>query len=755
MPTMQFSLSSFTNKNADLKAGNAFSAYAFGDGVANALILAVRLTLNNIRVYSSQCYLDLAKGSGTGRTANFAQNSAIHNQTVVLSEFAHALIQAGAGDVTFTVRASGGSTGNLINLRDNVSGILEIDYFIPQSDFTLDKVELDAGQTITATIAPTHPDADHEIIWRFQTAHKDYSSVQSDSASYTVPFTKALAVPHSWLDAIPNTESGLATCTVNTYMNGVLTGVVTKQFTIKAGAEILPSIASLSAARINNGVPSGWAEYVQGISGVQLTAHGVNGIYGSSIVEVKTTGAGFTGTSNPCSTGAINAIGDVTFTCTVKDSRGRTKSASVTVTFRAYEPPRFTSIDTIRCNADGTPNDSGTYVKVTVTYTYASVNGKNGISAMETSRRLYTGGSYTQLSTVIAASGAPYVAGNGFGAASSYVVKVTIADGLFAVDTTDIVPTESWLLHYRVGGRGVAIGMIAQRQDAFEVNPLWEIYYKGMTLDERFGGIDIPSIWPVTSGGTGLGEVASGSYLKGNGTGVLIPRTPSQVLSDIGAAASSHSHTKANITDFAHSHPIVEITDLSPSNIGAVRNLGSLGNISSIAALDAYNTYAYEGMFFWSGTTDAFFQNGYLYHVKGEIAYYSGNVSCVQTFTQTYHTNTTKKFYRTYYYASGWSSLLRMYDSNSPTLTANSFDMQSQSIIRGSGKYLQLGPGNATYAHYNTDATNGHWFNSRVYVSGDIYAGANYDKRVYHAGNITNGNAGPSGGVDGDIYLQW
>lgn len=47
----------------------------------------------------------------------------------------------------------------------------------------------------------------------------------------------------------------------------------------------------------------------------------------------------------------------------------------------------------------------------------------------------------------------------------------------------------------------------------------------------------------VARGGTGLSTVTTDSYVKGAGTGALVPRTPSQVLSDIGAAAAAHTHT--------------------------------------------------------------------------------------------------------------------------------------------------------------------------------------------------------------------
>ncbi len=898
MPTMQFNLTSFTNKNVDMKAAASFSAYASGSGVANAMVLAARLTLNNIRVYSTQCYLELVKGSGIGRTVNFTQNSDIHSETVALSEVVSALVQSGDGPIVFTVRASGGSTGNLINLRDNVSGVLEIDYFIPQSDFTLSTTSLDAGQTITATITPTHQDADHEIIWRFQTPYKDYSSVQSDSASYSAPFTKSLTVPLSWLDAIPDSISGLATVTVNTYMGGVLTGSVTKQFTIKVGAAIVPSITSLAAARINNGVPTGWAEYVQGISGVQLTANGVDGVYGSAIVETKITGGGYTGMSSPYSTGAVNATGTVTFTCTVKDSRGRTKSVSVSVTFRAYEPPRITALDTIRCNSDGTPNDSGTYVKVTATYTIASVNGKNAITSMLTSRRPYTGGAYEPLSTSIFASGTPYVAGSGFDAGSSYVVKVALTDALYAFESTDIVPTEAWYIHYRVGGHGVAFGQRAEIENAVVFNPTWEVYYKGMTLDQRFGGIVIPSIWPVTSGGTGAdtgalacdnlgavkksGDTMTGSlnigdaemtaqqYLriqrKNSTSGIygslLLALTSaanvltlsvreSNVVTNQLALYNDKSVLYKPLTLASGGTGAATAEDartnlgITPANIAALALAGGnmIGTIGSSNAtmLNGTGTLEQHVTFNHCGTSD---QTVFLYGSANSSAnvfglwdatnsrsvwYYteSGNfvisrpVTLINALGVAYggtgattaaaactNLGAVKKSGDTmtgnltienatagarttiYQYSndatlptdfkfggldgkwsltcrgSGESYLLGFY-----SYVSNAYAMQLTpdgalsafgNVTSNGGKLVSLlntksisiGSDNASFCHYYTDATNGHWFNKTAYVAGEIYAGASYNKKVYHAGNLTSGTGEPSGGAIGDVYLQ-
>lgn len=52
----------------------------------------------------------------------------------------------------------------------------------------------------------------------------------------------------------------------------------------------------------------------------------------------------------------------------------------------------------------------------------------------------------------------------------------------------------------------------------------------------------------VSRGGTGKSTLTSGSFLKGNGTSAVTLRTPAQVLSDIGAAASDHTQAANTIT---------------------------------------------------------------------------------------------------------------------------------------------------------------------------------------------------------------
>ena len=59
----------------------------------------------------------------------------------------------------------------------------------------------------------------------------------------------------------------------------------------------------------------------------------------------------------------------------------------------------------------------------------------------------------------------------------------------------------------------------------------------------------------------------------------------------------------------------------------------------------------------------------------------------------------------------------------------------TQRITTPSG-YVEIGPMNTSYSHFQTDRASFH-FNKPVRVAGDLYAGASYDQRVWHAGNLS------------------
>ena len=128
MPSISYSLSSFTKTNTDMAAGTTFTASASGATVTGASITSGTLYLSSIRTYSGVGYLDFSLGSGTGSTGTFSSNSSTHSDTVSLSGYSNALLTAGSGTISFTLRRTTSGSGNVLNLRSGITGTLTLNY---------------------------------------------------------------------------------------------------------------------------------------------------------------------------------------------------------------------------------------------------------------------------------------------------------------------------------------------------------------------------------------------------------------------------------------------------------------------------------------------------------------------------------------------------------------------------------------------------------------------------------------------------
>ncbi len=128
MPSVSYALSSFSKTNTDLASGATFTASASGSAVSGAYITSATLYLSSIRTYSSAGYLTFTRGSGSGTTGNFSSNSSTHSETVTLTSYSDALLTAGGGTVSFTLKRSTSGSGNILNLRSGITGTLTLNY---------------------------------------------------------------------------------------------------------------------------------------------------------------------------------------------------------------------------------------------------------------------------------------------------------------------------------------------------------------------------------------------------------------------------------------------------------------------------------------------------------------------------------------------------------------------------------------------------------------------------------------------------
>ena len=268
--------------------------------------------------------------------------------------------------------------------------------------------------------------------------------------------------PLSLASSYPNQTSFTITVAVNTISGSTIIyndpGI---SVTVNIPSSIIPSISGPSISRVDNGVPASWGLYVRYFSKANVSISG-SGSYGSSISAYSISGGGYSSDSSSLATGTLNTAGTVSFTGTVRDSRGRTKSASASVTVVDYWWPTA-SITAERCNSNGTANPDGVYVKVIASFSYAPVSSKNGISSKKIE---ILGTSYTNTSFT---SGTAVVMGGAVSVDKSYTIKVTVTDSLGqSASAQTTISTGQVTVDYKSGGKGVAFGKVAETDNQLE-----------------------------------------------------------------------------------------------------------------------------------------------------------------------------------------------------------------------------------------------------------------------------------------------
>ncbi len=112
----------------------------------------------------------------------------------------------------------------------------------------------------------------------------------------------------------------------------------------------------------------------------------------------------------------------------------------------------------------------------------------------------------------------------------------------------------------------------------------------------------------VARGGTGLASYTAGNYINASNSTTLQQRTPAQVLSDIGAASSSHSHAFSAITSKPTTLSGYGITD-AQSLDGDLTSIAGLAGTSGILKKTAANTWTLDTNSYLSSEVDGSITN--------------------------------------------------------------------------------------------------------------------------------------------------
>ena len=262
------------------------------------------------------------------------------------------------------------------------------------------------------------------------------------------------------------------TFTITTYSGNTDVGSNTKTITCSIPSDVKPSVSL--AVSDPMGYKDTYGGYVHGMSKLKIVAT-ASGNQGSTIKSYKIEADGKTYTAATVETDVISGAGKLTILVTVTDSRGRTGTASATISVLAYSLPKISAFSTFRCDANGNASSSGTYLAVKFSSAITSLNSKN--TAVYTIQyKKATATSYTT-ETLTAFAGVYSVSDGVFvfpaEASSSYDIILTVKDAFKSINKTASGSSvkKVWSLLKKAGDIvGFAIGKIAELEGVFDVD---------------------------------------------------------------------------------------------------------------------------------------------------------------------------------------------------------------------------------------------------------------------------------------------
>lgn len=403
------------------------------------------------------------------------------------------------------------------------SGTFQLDR-IPRIS-TLSASDGTLGKAQTLTVTRQSSSFTHTITY---TCGLTTGTVVTKSSSTSISWTPPLAL------ASENTTGTVVSLTfaITTYSGDTNIGNSTKTVSYSIPDTIVPkcTIVLESVPLITNYYDSTWWNqhpvYIQNVTKVRANVT-FTGAYGSTIATstVKMGNASYNGQSVTMS--APTSYGNVTVTATVVDKRGRTGTATQTISVLKCPLCKITKLVGERCNNDGTANDRGSYIRVHPAYEsgfwntdYGYDDGKPAIT--KAYYRKHGNSAWTELFSIEAQKYFPnsLVTDDSIktkatfqaDTESSYEIKLTVYDGFNTATATAQVATAYSIMHWKANGKGLGIGKAAELDDTLDIG-----------MSTKFTG----GITPILiESGTDLNDVVLPNFYYGNGVSANFSNFP-------------------------------------------------------------------------------------------------------------------------------------------------------------------------------------------------------------------------------------
>lgn len=400
-----------------------------------------------------------------------------------------------------------------------VYGSVDLTTIPRASSISIDSPSIECGNTINISGSSASKNFTHKI---YATWNGKTSELTTISGTLTPTFS--YTIPTAWEKDLPNSTSGIATFTLETFSGSTSVGSKSVNATIKVRSSVVPSIDSIKVTDANS-VCAGIGQIVQSQSRLKF-AITYSGAQGSTVTSVSTKFEGQTYNNSSFTTGTVQGSGSISYTTTIYDSRGRSSQISGKVTVSAYSPPKLTNVTAKRANSSYTIDEaSGTYALLHFKVGFTSLTGKN-VTSFYIQYRASGASSWTKINSWDNnyTLEQDYKAGNLFtSATSSYEVAFGIKDKFmndYSWQIFTVAPTYS-LINFGKDGRSLTFfGQDSNQKDTLTIlgdivapmflNKIFPVGAVYITYDKKNPGTFLGGTWE---------QFGQGRTLVGEGTG--------------------------------------------------------------------------------------------------------------------------------------------------------------------------------------------------------------------------------------------
>lgn len=392
---------------------------------------------------------------------------------------------------------------------------LEVDWQEPATQPSLSAATVEMGKSVTINTPAVNNAYRHTLRYAFGSASGTIATGIASSVSWTPPV--------SLVNQIPSATAGSGTIYCDTYSGSTRLGTKSVSITLTVPGSVVPSAGTLSAALAED--TSGTGLYVKGMGKAKLALSGASGAYGSSITSYTITGGGWTATNGALTTGTLASAGNITFTATVTDSRGRKASTTRAINVIDYTKPGVAMCDVYRCDADGNRKKAGTYFAVEINASYSAITGNTlNITARYKKQSESSYGTAANVTN----NGKTVLGGGNIGASTTYDVVVTVADKYNSLSIPRTLSTKSVLQSFKRSA-GAAIGKVAELANWLDV--AWNTRIRGnLQVDGTISSADQYRIkWQTIPDGADLNDdvyKVPGHYRSIRGTNKIANMPP-------------------------------------------------------------------------------------------------------------------------------------------------------------------------------------------------------------------------------------